>query len=165
MKSKRTSKFVIDGNGELRPEHFRAVMTTMMKKMLLATATLVALAMPAAADELPAAYLGTWCGNEGALVPDPASKHPVKKVGNEQCGPNDSRTTFKRDRVLFLVDGEPEDCRFVSVRKGQKWPRWTKPEKGDWVPEVDITTKCMDGSTLKYRLHWLKGDQLSIEER
>jgi hypothetical protein len=116
-------------------------------------AILLALASPAAADDLPAIYLGTWCGNGDDIL--------TLKVGNERC--EGARTIIRRNGLTFYVDDEIEDCRFKSIRKtGRSWPVSTKPMKGDWVPEVDITTKCADGSTLKYRLIWLKGGQLNM---
>jgi hypothetical protein len=48
------------------------------------------------------------------------------------------------------------------MASGPSWPRWTQPHKGDWVPEVDVVGSC-EGSLLKFRLIWLKGDQLSID--
>ena len=142
-------------------------MTMTTKKLLRTAATLIALAAPAVADELPVIYLGTWCvsnsDDETGLTPDPASKHPIAKVGAEAC-PNADRIRFMKKGYDFGKD--TETCRFTSVRKtGQSWPRWTKPLKGDWVPEVDITARCEEGPAVKFRLIWNKGDQLTMESR
>ena len=140
-----------------------------MKKLLLTAAALVALAAPAAADDLPRAYLGTWCavdtGDETVLTPIKGAKHPVAKVGfDEPCSKDGGPMVIRRNGYDFLTDdgemGEP--CRFIGVRKGQLWPRWTKPQKNDWVPEVTLSVRCEEGPAIKVRLNWNKGDIVTM---
>jgi hypothetical protein len=132
-----------------------------MKKLLMTAAALLALAVPAQADQLPGVYFGDWCG-EHHYNEDRDDK--TYERGHSCEGP----IQFEIRPNGFNVDGKT--CRFASVRKtGQSWPRWTKPKKGDypegdWVPEVDVVLKC-DGWSSTLRLSWSKGDILMIQRR
>ena len=142
-----------------------------MKTLLLAAVAVAALSAPAAAAELPRAYLGKWCAVEiedgvTLLSPIKGASHVVAKVGlDEPCGEDGGPIVIRRNGLDYLTnDGEMgEPCRFVgTIKTGQPWPRWTKPLKNDWVPEVTISMRCEEAPAYKIRLQWLKGDQISM---
>jgi len=118
---------------------------------------------------LPDIYVGKWCG--GSSEPE-ADELIFDNMNPKLVGTDDRAMTASacHDTVLdirkdgFTRDGET--CRFISVRlTGRSWPRWTKPLRSDWVPEVEVVVRCSSPGLYsnKWRLNWLKGDQLRLQ--
>jgi hypothetical protein len=71
-----------------------------MKKLLITTAALLALAAPAQADELPATYLGQWC----QVSNDATTYDYVSLEAKEECERAD-RLTIKRNGLTAIESG------------------------------------------------------------
>jgi hypothetical protein len=137
--------------------------TTMMKRLLLIAAAVLAFTGTANADPLPNAYLGRWCFNGN---------------GFEAVDGNDWKTCLAGDGYMEIKRNgwiaHEENCRFISIKHTEeKIPRedvdgrdvW----KGAWRPVLHITARCTfeDDTTVKRRMtfKWLRGGGFSITER
>src|SRR5262245_55745371 len=126
-----------------------------MKKLLMITAALLAFAVPAQADQLPAIYLGQWCAN--------ADESYSAKTPEKECEAT-SLLTIKQDELAEHESG----CRFRSIKKTKDLrPNSTKPTKADWTPVMEVLAHC-DGagftSVVRMWLIYQKG-ALSIKSK
>jgi hypothetical protein len=105
---------------------------------------------------LPPIYLARWCSSDNNLFGQ-------RENFFEKDGPCKPENILTFDGAGLFTQGHR--CIFTSLwLSGTSWPRWTKPQKGDWVPEVWAEATC-DGQTLKLRINWLKGDGLMLVNR
>lgn len=112
---------------------------------------------------LPGLYVGNWCGGNGIKEEREELAFSSMNAG-DHCSSKDGSWVLNIRKDGFTFAGE--FCKFTSVLwTGDSWPRWTKPQKDDWVPEVIVTVNCPDQKLYsnKWLFQWGKGDQLLIK--
>ena len=128
-----------------------------MSKLLASAAILAALTTGAAADPLPAFYLGKWCGSEGTYDHAYANEADACK---QSTWPGNHFLEIRRDGyTLDQGNGNKQVCRFNRIRLGKAWPRMTQ----DYVREARIQATC-NGVPMALSLSVLKGD-MSISRK
>jgi hypothetical protein len=133
-----------------------------MKKLLTTAAVLLALARPAHADQLPAFFLGQWCGDGEYYTP--TADEPCEGTKNFNTGEWWRSLTIKRNALM-----EQESCRFRNIKTTSDLrPTHTQTKgKADMTPVTDIIAHCTEGdgmAVVKLRLIPQKGS-LSIERK
>jgi hypothetical protein len=119
---------------------------------------------------LPSIYLGQWCGTSPLGAPDGEESYAPIGDGGYKCRDSEERLTLKRNGFDTSAD---DHCTFKSIRTtGYLWPVSTKPQKGDWVPEIDVVAECTSKGgenlsetftrTVPLRFAWMKGGYLNI---
>src|SRR5258708_7772277 len=105
-----------------------------MKKSLIIAAALLALVIPARADQLPAIYLGQWCQLNAV---DNTDYYIGFEPGGE-CHATD-RITITRNELTEHESG----CHFRSIKRTNDLrANNTKPTKAEWTPVMEVLAHC-----------------------
>jgi hypothetical protein len=122
-------------------------------RTILTGVALALAATAAAADELPRAYLGAWCG----VLPTEEKQEVLLERPGKYCDAG-GLLSFSRNGMDF--EGE-NTCRFTMIRQGDGWAPHTKARKSELIPEVFVRAAC-GGFWLTLWMHWVKGSGISI---